>query len=104
MLLIDEHSFSEGAELNMPLLTAPPSSVLGAAPPKWKTLSSQAWNADVLQFANANPPAAEWVWSEPRKDTSEALMGAKKERERSGGLMDTPTLCPFTAHKAEPLV
>lgn len=49
-------------------------------------------------------PAAEWVWSEPRKDTSEALMGAKKERERSRGLMDTPTLCPFTAHKAEPLV
>lgn len=36
----------------------------------------------MLQFANANLPAAEWVWSERRKDTSVVLVGADPaERE-----------------------
>lgn len=85
MLLIDEHSFSEGAELNMPLPPPRPPPFPGAAPPKWETLPSQARNADMLQFANANLPAAEWVWSEQRKDTSVVLGGSEPGRKRSRG-------------------
>lgn len=46
----------------------------------------------MLQFANANLTAAERVWSEPRKDTSEVLVGAKKEKRRTDGRADAASI------------
>lgn len=76
----------------MPLLPAPPSSFQALG----KTLPSQARNADVLHFANANLAAAEWVGSEQGKDISEVLVVARKD-----GALDTQRTGSFTAHRWE---